>query len=107
MSEKPRILWAQKIPPIDGYHYIETGMSSDERVKDQADYKNAVPLVELSAYQKLEKERDEWKETWTEAIRWKPYLHFCMTAWDGLLIDRTDAEFDACTCFEHKPERIK
>ena len=43
-------------------------------------------------------------DTWTEALKWKPYLHYCYE-WDGLLIDVSDDEFDACTCFENKPKR--
>jgi len=46
-------------------------------------------------------------ENWTEALKWKPYLHFCFTAWDGLLIDRCDDEFEFCTCFNPKPTLLR
>lgn len=45
-------------------------------------------------------------DSWDEALKWKPYLHFCMTAWDGLLIDRDDDEFEACLCFKDKPPSL-
>lgn len=34
-----------------------------------------------------------------EMRQFKPFLHWCMSAWDGLLIDEKDPEFECCTCF--------
>ena len=45
------------------------------------------------------------EEEWEEILKYKPYLHFCMTAWDGLLIDEGDEEFECCQCFKDKPKR--
>jgi hypothetical protein len=37
-------------------------------------------------------------QEWQEIRRWKPFLHWCF-AWDLLLVDRGDPEFESCTCF--------
>lgn len=31
--------------------------------------------------------------------KWKPFLHEC-SEWDGLVIDKGDAEFECCSCFD-------
>lgn len=43
--------------------------------------------------------REEGAEReWRHILEWKPYLHYCRD-WDFLLIDKSDGEFEACTCF--------
>jgi hypothetical protein len=44
-------------------------------------------------------------DEWAEMRRWKPFLHWCPD-WDFLLVDRHDAEFEACHCFKNKPSQI-
>jgi hypothetical protein len=39
------------------------------------------------------------EEEYREIHEWKPFLHWC-PEWDYLLIDKSDGEFEVCTCFE-------
>lgn len=39
------------------------------------------------------------KKEWEEIHRWKPTLHWCPD-WDYLLIQKGQAEFECCGCFQ-------
>lgn len=51
-----------------------------------------------------EKAKQALDDEWKAILQWKPYLHHCYSAWDGLLIDQNDAEFMNCDCYKKKPD---
>lgn len=86
-------------------------LTKDRSVFDGNDERNAI-VAFTAGY--LEGQRDAYASAeglveaeWAEINKWKPWLHWCMTAWDGLLIDRYDPEFEVCTCFGDKKPFFK